>query len=93
MWNSINVDVNVDIDLDEILSGMDKISKSKLICEMNAKEIRAICFEKGIIPKSPYLHEIMDYEGEKLKRLLCDITGDSYHVDKDTIINNLKLKL
>lgn len=93
MWNSINVNVDVDIDIDEIISGMDRSNKIDLICGMNAKEIRTICFEKGIIPKSPYMHEIMDYEGDKLKMLLCDITGDSYHTDKETLIKNLTSKL
>ena len=93
MWNSINVNVDVDIDIDEIISGMSNIDKHNLICGMNAKEIRSICFEKGIIPKSPYMHEIMDYEGRKLRELLCDITGDSYHANIETIIKNLKEKL
>lgn len=93
MWNSINVNVDVDIDIDDILKGMSSSDKSQLICGMNAKEIRSICIEKGIIPRMPNFHEIMDYEGRKLKELICDITENSYHVDVISLMNDLKDRL
>jgi hypothetical protein len=93
IWNSINVNVDVDFDIDEIINGMSNSDKVQLICGMKSTEIQSILVNKGLMSRPVNYRDLTDYEGRKLKELLCDISGDSYHVDVDNLLINIKSKL
>lgn len=84
LFKTITVDVEVEVDLDDVLS---KITTDDLIEELNAREEE---FDNPDNRSEYHILSKLYHTKDDLYRHLCDICDCGYHEPKDSLLNKLK---